>query len=151
MGEAATHECIREEDFTENTRKIEAINEELEEEKSFRQYAKEEFIIIKDALGVKDRKNGDRDKQLKEIFKRATEIGAKAEEEDRSIREDVKELNSNLSQINYNLGVVMGALGLTKIEKQNKRSRSDIILGAAIGGIITLIVGIVLIFLEVAI
>lgn len=60
---------------------------------------KEDNILIKDQLGVKEKKNGKRDRQLKDAWKRITEVGDKAEEEDKTLNDKVTNMQLDLAEI----------------------------------------------------
>ncbi len=46
----------------------------------------EDLILIKYELGIKEKQNGERDKQLQHAWKRINTVGSKAEEEDTTIK-----------------------------------------------------------------
>ena len=46
----------------------------------------EDLILIKYELGIKEKQNGERDKQIQHAWKRINTVGSKAEEEDTTIK-----------------------------------------------------------------
>lgn len=59
----------------------------------------EDIILIKNELGIKEYRNGDRDKQIALAWDRINHIGDRAEEEDKTLREDVNLIKGELKYI----------------------------------------------------
>lgn len=120
------HQCQHEED-------IEDFKTELKDgDKEFK-YIKDELVLIKDALGVKIEENGDRDKQIQEVFnktndltKRTDDLGKKTEKEDGNLKEKVDTLSLDVAEIK-------GALGLAKDKSERKLSLTNVVLAAILG------------------
>ena len=56
----------------------------------------EDLYLIKYELGIKELRNGERDKQIKEAYTRMNQIGHDAEEEDKTLNEKVISLNTRM-------------------------------------------------------
>lgn len=59
------------------------------------------MVLVKNELGIKEYKNGDRDKQIAEAWKRINHIGDRAEEEDKTLRDDVNQIKGELKYIGW--------------------------------------------------
>lgn len=57
---------------------------------------REDMFLIKHQMGIKDLKNGERDKQLQEAKTRMNQIGHDAEEEDKTLNEKIISLNTRM-------------------------------------------------------
>ena len=56
-------------------------------------------ILVKDALGIREKNNGERKKQIEEAFSRITEIKEQTEDEDKSLRELLIENKVQVAEI----------------------------------------------------
>lgn len=115
------HICIHEEDLKQTKKDVKDIKTELEKGNNLFTYITEELEIVKDAIGVKSKENGDRDLQIQEIRQRANEIGEKAEEKDETLFNKVHGIEVSVAEIK-------GTLGLNKQKQENKLKTWHIIL-----------------------
>ncbi|MBZ2166335.1 hypothetical protein [Methanobacterium spitsbergense] len=65
----------------------------------------EGFILLFDALGVREKTNGERKKQVEQALARISEIGEKAENEDKNLRELLLENKVSLARLE---GIMLG-------------------------------------------
>lgn len=133
------HECVRGKDFKKLNKAVKDIKKELSLGNNIFKYLKEELEIVRDALGVKSKENGERDKQLKEIRARANEIGEKAEAEDKSIRQLLTEVMVDIAEIK-------GTLGLTQKRRDLRDSIKLILIGAAMGAVFTISIEVIKVY-----
>ncbi|KYC53888.1 MAG: hypothetical protein AMQ22_00088 [Candidatus Methanofastidiosum methylothiophilum] len=132
-GDCNNSNCIHEKDFLKLSRSVKGIKGELKKGSNLFTFLTEELEIVKDALGVKSKENGERDKQLQEIRAKAHEIGEKAEAEDKSIRQLLTEVMVEIAEIK-------GALGLNQKKRELKDSIKLILIGAAMGAVFTIFI-----------
>ncbi|WJI09173.1 hypothetical protein FGU46_03235 [Methanobacterium sp. CWC-01] len=57
---------------------------------------RDDMFLIKHQMGIKDLKNGERDKQITEAKARMNQIGQDAEEEDKTLNEKIISLNTRM-------------------------------------------------------
>lgn len=123
------HTCQHEDD-------IENFKTELNDGDKEFDYIKGELVLIKDALGVKSKENGERDKQIHDALQRTDDLGKKTEEEDGNLKDKVDALSLNVAQI-------QGALGLAKDKSERKFTLTNMVLAAILGFIFALSLAII--------
>lgn len=137
--ENTLHDCVHEDDFKKTNKDIHKIKNELKKGNNLFKYITEELEIVKDALGVKTKENGDRDEQIKEIREKANDIGKMAEEKDDTLYEMVTDLRVDVAEIK-------GSMGL-KAKKDKDRNYFKIAIYGAIAG--ALASGVIILLIEV--
>lgn len=85
---------------------FELYQEQVDEQKQ----TNNDLILIKDALGIKEYQNGDRDKQIQEAKDRINEVGLRAEQADKNIYEKIDSLRNTIITILIALFTVIGIL-----------------------------------------
>lgn len=92
MAPETEHKCIHEDDFEEFTAQLKQGT------KTFK-YIKGELILIKDALGIKDKDNGARDKQIKDVINKTTQISKRTEEKDNNLNDKIVEIQIDMAKV----------------------------------------------------
>ena len=94
-------------------------------------------ILVKDALGIREKNNGERKKQIERAFKRITEVKEHTEDEDKSLRQLLVDNQLKLAKIE---GLIEGqGIKQTDHDKQEttKLDRKDKYILAILGIIVT--------------
>ena len=94
-------------------------------------------ILVKDALGIREKNNGERKKQIERAFKRITEVKEHTEDEDKSLRQLLVDNQLKLAKIE---GLIEGqGIKQTEHDKQEttKLDRKDKYILAILGIIVT--------------
>lgn len=97
-------------------RNLEKANEEI----------KDEFTLIKDALGIREETNGKRKKQIQEAYKRISKVKQESEEDYKNLRELVEEQGKIQQKTNESLAELNGYLrGSKQIKTEEKEEKKD--------------------------
>lgn len=115
------HDCIHEEDFK-------AFTEELRKGSKTFNYIKGELVLIKDALGIKDKDNGARDKQIQAVMNKTTQISKRTEEKDNNLNDKIVEIQIDMAKVKTTL----------QIDSKNSDTRQKLVY-TVVGGILMFI------------
>jgi len=100
----------------------------------------DDLTLIKYELGIKEQRNGERDRQIKYAWNRINGIGKKTEQEDNTLREDLNKVKEDVNTLKVDIAVIKQAVLQDEKNKDRKWSRKDkIITGVTVGIIIFLI------------
>jgi len=128
-----THDCIHETDFKKLRKDMNNGYKSIHE-------LKDDNVLIKEALGIKNKENGERDKQIKEAYKKMSVIGEKAEEEDKNLRQLIQETREDMAEIK---GFLQGSNEIQKEKRTWNRQKIIAFITQFFGwifGIVTLII-----------
>jgi Fe2+ transport system protein B len=124
------HDCIHETDFNKLRRDMNNGYKSINE-------LKDDNVLIKEALGIKNRENGERDKQIKEAYKKMSVIGEKAEEEDKNLRQLIQETREDMAEIK---GFLQGSNEVKKDKKSWHQQIISVSFAQVLGFIFSIII-----------
>jgi len=111
------HGCTHEQDFIASQDDRNELFRRSDEKFKTLEFIKGELILIKDALGVKNKDNGTRDKQIQDIIDKTTELEKLTDEGDNNLAENITQLQYDMSEIK----------GFLKGYFQQKKDDADLI------------------------
>jgi len=93
------HGCTHEQDFIASQDDRNELFRRSDEKFKTLEFIKGELILIKDALGVKNKDNGTRDRQIKDIMDQTSALEKLTDEHDSNLNEKVIELSLEFREI----------------------------------------------------
>lgn len=107
----------------------------------------EDIILIKNELGIKEQKNGERDRQIKYAWQRINGLGKKTEEEDNTLRDDLDKVRDDVVDLKVDIAIIKSKV-LKEDEKKNREwSLQEKVIIAILTSILAPLIVLLIVFL----